>query len=135
MIASVTNQGKARWMIIEQAFNAERFCEFLQALINEAQTKVFLIVDNLRVHHSKQVKAWVSERTQYIELFYLPSYSPQLNPEERLNADLKQAMGKQVPVRTLSKLRQAANDFMTTLQQTPERVIAYFQDRHVKYAS
>lgn len=46
--------------------------------------------------HSKQVKAWVSERTQHIELFCLPSYSPQLNPEERLNADLKQAMGKEV---------------------------------------
>jgi transposase len=135
MIASVTNQGKARWMIIEQAFNAERFCEFLQALTQDADKKVFLIVDNLRVHHSKQVKAWVSENTQRIELFYLPSYSPQLNPEERLNADLKQAMGKQVPVRTLSKLQQAATDFMAKLQQTPERVIAYFQDRHVKYAA
>lgn len=135
MIASVTNQGKARWMIIEQAFNADRFCEFLLALIQDADKKVFLIVDNLRVHHSKQVKAWVDERTQHIELFYLPSYSPQLNPEERLNADLKQSMGKQVPVRTISKLRQAANDFMTTLREAPERVMAYFQDRHVQYAA
>lgn len=72
-------------MIIEQAFNADRFCEFLHALIQDSDKKVFLIVDNLRVHHSKQVKAWVDERTQHIELFYLPSYSPQLNPEERLN--------------------------------------------------
>ena len=104
-------------------------------MIQDADKKIFLIVDNLRVHHSKQVKAWVDERTQRIELFYLPSYSPQLNPEERLNADLKQAMGKQVPVRTISKLRQAANDFMTALQQAPERVMAYFQDRHVLYAA
>jgi transposase len=59
--------------------------------------KVFLILDNLRVHHSKLVKAWVAERADQIELFYLPSYSPQLNPEERLNADLKQEMGKRVP--------------------------------------
>ena len=135
MIASVTNQGKARWMIIEQAFNADRFCEFLHALIQDTDKKIFLIVDNLRVHHSKQVKAWVDERTQHIELFYLPSYSPQLNPEERLNADLKQSMGKQVPVRTISKLRQAANDFMTALQQAPERVMAYFQDHHVQSAA
>ena len=104
-------------------------------MIQDADKKVFLIVGNLRVHHSKQVKAWVSERTQHIELFYLPSYSPQLNPEELLNADLKQSMGKQVPVRTISKLRQAANDFMTTLQETPERVMAYFQDRHVQYGA
>ncbi|HAN56299.1 MAG TPA: IS630 family transposase, partial [Betaproteobacteria bacterium] len=67
------------------AFDAERLIEFLQALIKDAGRKVFLILDNLRVHHSKIVKAWVSDRHDQIELFYLPSYSPQLNPEERLN--------------------------------------------------
>ena len=78
MIATVTNQGKARWMIIEEAFNADKLIEFLQALIQDAHRKVFLILDNLRVHHSKLVKAWVLERQENIELFYLPSYSPQL---------------------------------------------------------
>ena len=135
MIATVTNQGKTRWMIIEEAFDADKFCEFLQALIKDAGKKVFLILDNLRVHHSKVVKAWVAERKEQIELFYLPSYSPQLNPEERLNADLKQEMSKRVPVRTKSKLREAATQHMTMLEQTPERVMAYFQDRHVKYAA
>ena len=77
----------------------------------------------------------MAERKEQIELFYLPSYSPQLNPEERLNADLKQEMSKRVPVRTKSKLREAATQHMTMLEQTPERVMAYFQDRHVKYAA
>ena len=135
MIASVTNQGKTRWMIIDEAFDAEKLIEFLQALIKDAGKKVFLILDNLRVHHSKLVKAWVTEREDQIELFYLPSYSPQLNPEERLNADLKQEMGKRVPVRTKSKLRDAANDHMTMLEQNPERVMSYFQDRRVRYAA
>ena len=135
MIATVTNQGKTRWMIIEESFDADKFCEFLQALIKDAGKKVFLILDNLRVHHSKVVKAWVAERKEQIELFYLPSYSPQLNPEERLNADLKQEMSKRVPVRTKAKLRQAATAHMMMLEQTPERVIGYFQDRHVKYAA
>jgi hypothetical protein len=58
-IATVTNQGKARWMIIDEAFDAEKLIEFLQALIKDAGKKVFLILDNLRVHHSKLVKAWV----------------------------------------------------------------------------
>ena len=53
---------------------------------------MFLILDNLRVHHSKPVKAWVAKRQDKIELFYLPSYSPELNPEGRLNADLKHAI-------------------------------------------
>lgn len=135
MIATVTNQGKARWMIIDEGFDADKLIEFLQALIQDADKKVFLILDNLRVHHSKSVKAWVEERKTQIELFYLPSYSPELNPEERLNADLKQEMGKRVPIRTKDKLRDAANDHMKLLEKTPERVMAYFQDRRVRYAA
>jgi transposase len=135
MIASVTNQGKARWMIIDEAFNSDRLIEFLEALVKDAGKKVLLILDNLRVHHSQPVKAWVAERTDKIELFYLPSYSPELNPEERLNADLKQAMGKRVPVRTKAKLRDAANDHMAMLERSPERVRSYFQDHRVRYAA
>lgn len=135
MIATVTNQGKTRWMIIDETFNSDRFIEFLEALIKDAGRKVFLILDNLRVHHSKVVKAWVEERKDKIELFYLPSYSPELNPEERLNADLKYAIGSKVPVRTKAKLKAAATDHMQKLEQTPERVKSYFQDIHVKYAA
>jgi transposase len=135
MIATVTNQGKTRWMIIDEAFDADKLIEFLQALVKDAGKKVFLILDNLRVHHSKLVKAWVSERKDQIELFYLPSYSPQLNPEERLNADLKQQMGKRVPIKTKAKLRDAVNDHMALLERNPERVIDYFQDRRVQYAA
>ncbi len=135
MIATVTNQGKTRWMIIDDAFDAEKLIEFLASLIKDAGKKVFLILDNLRVHHSKVVKAWVAARAEQIELFYLPSYSPQLNPEERLNADLKQEMGRKVPVRTKAKLREAANEHMAMLEKNPERVIGYFQDRRVRYAA
>lgn len=80
MIATVTNQGKTRWMIIDDAFDSEKLIEFLQALIQDAGKKVFLILDNLRVHHSKIVKAWVAERADQIELFYLPSYRPSSTP-------------------------------------------------------
>ena len=135
MIATVTNQGKTRWMIIDDAFDADKLIEFLATLIKDAGRKVFLILDNLRVHHSKIVKAWVSERKDQIELFYLPSYSPQLNPEERLHADLKQEMGRRVPVRTKAKLREATSAHMMMLEQNPERVMSYFQDKRVKYAA
>jgi hypothetical protein len=73
MVATVTNQGKARWMIIDEAFDAAKLIEFLQALIKDANKKVFLILDNLHVHHSKLVKAWVAEHKEEIELFYWPS--------------------------------------------------------------
>ena len=135
MIATVTNQGKTRWMIIDESFNADRLIEFLEALIKDAVKKVFLILDNLRVHHSKPVKAWVAQHQDRIELFYLPSYSPELNPEERLNADLKHAIRSKVPVRTKAKLKTAATEHMLKLAQSPERVKAFFQDSHVKYAA
>ena len=135
MIATVTNQGKTRWMIIDEAFNSDKLIQFLEALIKDAGRKVFLILDNLRVHHSKPVKAWAAEHKDKIELFYLPSYSPELNPEERLNADLKQAIGSKVPARTKAKLKTATTEHMTRLEQTPDRVMSYFQDPHVRYAA
>jgi transposase len=122
-------------MIIDEAFNADRLIEFLGALIKDTQRKVFLILDNLRVHHGKPVKAWVAAHADRIELFYLPSYSPELNPEERLNADLKQAIGSKVPARTKTRLKAAATDHMQKLEQSPERVKSYFQDPRVKYAA
>lgn len=69
-----------------RSVNAEKLIEFLEALIKDAKKNFFLILDNLRVHHSKPVKAWAVERQDKIELFYLPSYSPELNPEERCGA-------------------------------------------------
>ncbi len=135
MIATVTNQGKTRWMIIDEAFNADKLIEFLASLIKDAGKKVFLILDNLRVYHSKPVKQWVEEHQDKIELFYLPSYSPELNPEERLNADLKHAIGTKVPVRTKAKLKLAATQHMAKLEKSPERVKTFFQDPRVKYAA
>jgi transposase len=138
MISTVTNQGKARWMIVEGAFNHERLIEFFAALLKEARKvrkKVFLILDNLGVHHCKPVKAWLAKRTKHIEVFFLPSYSPELNPDERLNADLKHAIGSKVPVRTKDKLRAAANDHMAMIEASPERVKSYFKDPRVKYAA
>jgi hypothetical protein len=135
MIGTVTTQGKARWMIIDEDFDAATLIAFLQALIKDAHKNVVLILDDLRVHHSKLVKAWVAEHKDAIELFYLPSYSPDRNPEERRNADLKQEMGKRVPIRTETKLREAASEHMTMLQNFPDRSMRDFQDRRVRYAA
>lgn len=138
MISTVTNRGGANWMIIDGAFNHERFIEFLQALVRDGKRrrrKVFLILDNLGVHHCKPVKAWLAEHAKHIEVFYLPSYSPELNPDERLNADLKQAIGSKVPVRTKAKLRAAADEHMQFIAANVDRVRSYFQDPFVKYAA
>ncbi|CUA99143.1 IS630 family transposase [Thiomonas bhubaneswarensis] len=138
MISTVTNRGRANWMIIDGAFNHERLIEFFEALVADGRRrgqKVFLILDNLGVHHCKPVKAWLAEHQAAIEVFYLPSYSPELNPDERLNADLKHAIGTKVPVRTKAKLHAAANEHMAFVAAHPERVRSYFQDPFVRYAA
>lgn len=133
MIVTVTNKGETRWMIIDEAFNAKKLIEFLEGLIKDAKKKAFLILDNLRIHHSKPVKAWAAERQDRIELFYLPSYRPELNPEERLDGDLKQAASGKVPARTKAKFKSATIEYMTQLEQDPELVMSYFQNPFVKY--
>lgn len=98
MIASLTNRGTLRFMTYEGALNTAIFLTFLRRLIRDAPRKVFLIVDNLKVHRARAVTRWMREHRDRLELFYLPSYAPEHNPEEFLNNDLKQ---------TLAPLRQA----------------------------
>ncbi len=79
---------------------AQVLIRFMKRLIKDAPRKVFLIFDNLRVHHAKIVKQWFKECTDEIEVFYLPAYAPDLNPDEYLNCDLKQGIRALSPART-----------------------------------
>ena len=135
MISTVTNQGKCRWMVIDGAFNTDRLITFLEYLIKDADKKIFLILDNLRVHHSKLVKEWMEKNKKKIEVFYLPSYSPELNPDERLNADLKHKITTSVPARTKTKLLEVTKSHMELIASSPDRVKAYFKDPFVNYAA
>jgi transposase len=92
MISTLNNQGKVQFMIYSENMNSERFILFLNQLIKNNFQKIFLILDNLRVHHIKIVKGWIEENKEKIELFFLPAYSLEKNPHEYLNCDLKQGL-------------------------------------------
>lgn len=77
MISSITNQGKVEFMIYSGTMNADRFLKFLRQLIKNRERKIYLVLDNLKVHQSKIVKRWVKKNEKTIELFFLPSYSPE----------------------------------------------------------
>jgi len=94
MISTVTNLGQVEFMIYSGTMNSQRLIEFMKYLIKGKKRKIYLILDNLRVHHSKLVKAWIQENETKIELFYLPSYSPEKNPDEYLNCDLKYGLSE-----------------------------------------
>lgn len=135
VISTVTNKGQMRWRIFDGALNADILIDFLGRLIKGARKKVFLILDNLRVHHARPVKAWLAEHADAIEVFYLPSYSPELNPDEMANADIKQAVTKLAPARTKLQLVKATARHLRSVQRQPERIRTYFQHGPVRYAA
>ena len=135
VISTVTNKGQMRWKIFEGALNADILIDFLRRLIKGASKKLFLILDNLRVHHAKPVKAWLAEHADAIEVFYLPSYSPELNPDEMANADIKQALTKLAPARTKGQLLKATARHLRSVQRQPERIRKYFEPGPVRYAA
>ena len=94
VISTVTNKGQMRWKVFSRALNAKILISFMKRLVDGREKRVFLILDNLRVHHSKAVKKWLADNQEKIAVFYLPSDSPELNPDELLNADLKQLVTK-----------------------------------------
>lgn len=77
----------------------------------------------------------MAEHNKDVGAFFLPSYSPERNPDERLNADLKRAIGTKISARTKVKLHAAASQRMQLIQANPQRVRAYFQDLIVRYAA
>src|ERR671938_1707809 len=135
LISAVTNKGELRWMVLDGALTAARLIGFLRRLIRDACRKVFLILDTLPAHRAKLVRAWLAEHRARIEVFYLPSYSPELNPDECLNADLKRAVGRQVPARSKPDLKRAAIRHMRKLSKSPKRIRSYFRHEPVRYAA
>ena len=136
MISSITNQGKLRWMCYEESFTYQVFHKFLKALVEEAQgQKLIIILDNLRVHHSKVIKRWVRMYSHLIQLEYLPSYSPDLNPDEYLNCDLKTELSKRPEKREKGNWTPTVEQCMKDLKSQPERIQSYFRAASINYAA
>lgn len=135
MIAAVTNQGKVRFMIYPGGLSPQRLIVFMQRLIKDARRKVFLILDNLNVHKAKAVRDWLAGHVERIEVFYLPPYSPELNPSEYFNGDLKGAIQRGIPPQDVKDLKRTMLSHSRRIQKSPARVRAYFKNRHIKYAA
>lgn len=135
MISTVTNQGKVRFMTYSGSMTAELFIDFLNRLIKDSDKKIFLVVDNLRVHHSRYLKEWLSKNKDKIEIFYLPSYSPDRNPDEYLNCDLKVGLSAKVAPKNMEQLKRNIKSQMTLIQKNPDRVIKYFEHESINYAA
>ena len=135
VLSTVTNRGQMRWKVFSGALNAQILIRFLQRLTRQQKKKIFLIMDNLRVHHSKLLREWLQANAKKIEIFYLPSYSPELNPDELLNADLKHRVTNAAPARNKFALTRTAVGALRSIQKQPQRVKSYFSQKDVCYAA
>jgi transposase len=135
MISAITNKGQLNFMVFKQRFKADVFEEFLRRLVRQSERKVFIIVDGHPVHRSGKVKKWLNKNEKHIRLFFLPSYSPELNPDEILNQDVKSNAVGRKRARCQSELIANVRSFLWGRQRRPNVVKNYFSEKHVSYAA
>lgn len=134
LLSIISNRGKLAFMIFQSKFNSEVFIKFLERVIRYAKRKVILIIDSHPVHQSAMTKKWLKAHNKLIEVVYLPAYSPDLNPDEMLNHDVKaNAIGRQKP-RTEKEMTENLRIFLWRRQKTPHIVRRYFHEKSVRYA-
>jgi transposase len=134
-ISTITNAGKVRFMTYTTSFTAAVFLVFLGRLLRSTTGKLFLIVDRLQAHKTPAVMAWLAAHRDRIEVFELPRYSPELNPDEYLNNDLKGSVNEAGLPHDKGEERSRIQTFMRRLLHFPEHVMSYFLHPSVQYAA
>jgi transposase len=134
MISAVSAQGSFRFMTVQGGINATVFCSFLKRLIAGMDKKVFLVVDGHPAHKAKLVRRFVQEHNDQLELFFLPPYAPELNPDELVWNHVKARVGKAV-VQTREELKEMVESTLHRLQKLPDIVASFFQTPTCRYAA
>lgn len=135
LISTISNEGEVHFLVYKETMTAALFITFLEKLLSETTRKVFLIVDRLRAHQAHEVEVWAASHADRIKLFWLPKYSPEMNPDEYLNNDLKSAINVDGLPNDKNELRSRIERFMSKLLHLPEHVRSYFQQPCVHYAA
>ena len=137
MVSAVGNRGDLVFMTFAGSMDVAKFRRFVVQLTREFDCPVTLIVDNLKVHHAKAMKAWLStmrERHGFV-LEYLPSYSPELNPDEYLNRDVKANLLERALPMDSSAVRSAVRNHLRRRKKDSESVRRLFEKEEVHYAA
>ena len=135
MLSAISKRGKLRFMLYKDSMNTDKLIDFMTRLITDSRKKVFLVLDNLRVHHAKKVTAWLEEHKDRIELFYLPPYAPEYNPDELLNSDIKRNAGAMQSPRTQAEFEANVQNRLDYLSSSPSVIASFFQAPCTQYAA
>jgi transposase len=135
MISAITNRGHLAFMVFHGKFDARLFVGFLQRLIKQTATRVYLIVDGHPVHRSSVAKRYVEDHAAKLRLIRLPGYCPELNPDELLNQDVKtNALGKSRPTNR-TEMMTGVRRHLHRRQRQPQVIRNLFKEKHVQYAA
>ena len=126
MISAVNCQGNVHFMVYQETMNQQRLIRFMERLVRASERKVFLVLDNLRVHHGKIVADWLKKHAEKIEVFFLPAYAPEYNPDEYLNHALKISVHSGQMPYTTEDISHKIRAFMRKLQHNPSVVSKFF---------
>ncbi len=135
MVSAINNSGNSRFMLFSGRMNGRKFIEFLRRLMKQQRQKIILIIDNAPYHKSAAVKAWALKHADKIELVFLPTYTPELNPDEYLNNALKQKLNHRQKAKTQKELAKSVSCIMKTMQGSPVTIRNLFCHDKVKYAA
>jgi transposase len=80
LISAISAQGQVRFMMAKGRGTAAVFMEFLKRLLINASAPIFVIVDGHPTHRAKSVARFVAAQVGKLALYFLPPYSPKLNP-------------------------------------------------------
>ena len=134
IISAISPRGDMRFMTVEGRMNAGTFVEFLKRLLHNAKHPVFLIVDGHPSHRARKVFDFVRSTQGRLRLYFLPPYSPELNPDELVWNHLKNhSVGKRF-VKSRGELKRVVIGHLRFLQKTPDLVRAFFRESNVRYA-
>lgn len=135
LMSAVNRQGGFRFMCVDGRVNADVFIEFLKRLLHNANKPIFLIVDGHPSHKAKKVREFVASVSPQLELYFLPPYAPELNPDELVWNDLKNnCIGRQAHTGP-EQMKHSVMSYMRYLQKTPSRVASYFLAPTTRYAA
>lgn len=135
LISALTNRGQLQFMVFKERFTVAVFLKFLRRLLRQNRRRIFLIIDNHPVHLARATLRWFKTRRRQLRVYFLPGYSPELNPDEYLNQDVKtNAVGR---TRPLDRQEMIGNvrAYLRSTQTHAWLVKRYFQAEHVRYAS
>jgi transposase len=127
VISNVTPEGEMLHWLFPGNMNAETFIEYLEHLAGWSRQKVFLIVDRHPSHTALKVEHWLKEHSDQIEITWLPRYSPEYNPDEFLNNDLKQNLKTKPLPETSEDFRETIRSILEEIARRSERVKGYFR--------